>query len=110
MAWIEIPSEYLNEKGKVQLVELPEGSFCLVYDKDKWVAFSKKCPHAGAPLVAGWCEAGDIVCAYHRHRFSLATGRGAAGQGNYISLYPLRWEGDTLYIALKDSFFKRLLR
>jgi nitrite reductase/ring-hydroxylating ferredoxin subunit len=41
---------------------------------DAVVAFDDSCPHAGAPLSAGVCRNGEIVCSWHGFRFDAATG------------------------------------
>ena len=38
------------------------------------VAFDDACPHAGAPLSAGVCRDGEIVCSWHGFRFHSKTG------------------------------------
>lgn len=108
MEWVEIPAIYLQVQEKVQLVRLAEVSFCLVYHQGEWFAFSKKCPHAGAPLVDGWCEDGFVVCPYHRQKFNLHSGKGLVGQGNYITVYPLRFENGIGFVGLKKRFCKRV--
>lgn len=107
MKWVEIPEKFLNQ-DTIQLVKLPEKSFCLVLYEGRFVAFSRKCPHAGAPLEQGWCEGDHIVCAYHRQQFDLRTGKGKVGQGNYIEIYPTKYEGGKWYIGVKPPFWKKL--
>jgi len=41
---------------------------------DSIVAFEDACPHAGAPLSAGVCRDGEVVCSWHGFRFDAATG------------------------------------
>lgn len=109
MKWIEIPSHYLQDKDNIQLVSLPEKTFCLAYAQGSWVAFAKKCPHAGAGFTGGWCEGNEVVCPFHRRRFDLTTGKGAAGQGDYIDIYPLQQDGDRVSIGVAPGFWKKLL-
>jgi 3-phenylpropionate/trans-cinnamate dioxygenase ferredoxin subunit len=66
------------------------------------------CPHAGGILSGGWCKNGHIVCPIHRYEYSLQTGRGAIGQGDYIDIYPVEERVDGVYIGLKESFWKKL--
>lgn len=108
MAWVEIPAKYLKIKEGIRRAEVPGLSFCLVYYCERWIAFSKKCPHAGAPLEQGWLENGYIVCPYHRQQFDLETGSGAIGQGNFITIYPTEEINGRWNIQIKKSFFKRL--
>lgn len=108
MKWIDIPALYLQDKEKIQLVKLAEKTFCLTHVEGRWVAFSKKCPHAGASLADGWCESNEVVCPFHRHRFNLTTGKGAQGQGDYIDIYPIQENGDTVSVGFETGFWKKL--
>lgn len=108
MSWHEIPPAYLKNKAHIQLLNIAGKSFCLSYHQGQWVAFSAKCPHAGASLAGGWCEQGQVVCPFHRHSFDLKTGRGSIGQHNYITIYTLRFEEDKCSIFFKSSFWSRL--
>lgn len=108
MAWVEISEKYMIADGGIRQVAVAGLTFCLVFHEGSWVAFSKKCPHAGAPLQQGWCSDGFVVCAYHRQKFDLKTGKGTTGQGNYITIYPLREIENKWYIDVKESFLRRL--
>lgn len=108
MSWYEISTEYLQIKNRIQEVEIGGKKLCLLYDNNEWYAFSAKCPHAGASLVNGWCEEGHVVCPFHRHAFDLKTGRGKAGQNNYVAVYPVKLEGEKWMVYLKHSFWSRL--
>lgn len=108
MAWIEIPEKYLMKNNGIQKVSVTGLTFCLVFNEDRWIAFSRKCPHAGAPLDQGWCDDGMIVCPYHRQRFDLTTGKGAEGQGNYITIYPVAYIEGKWCIQVKPTFMQRL--
>ena len=59
---------------------------CIINENGVWRSFSRKCPHAGASFVSGWCEGDELVCSFHRHRFNLETGKGCEGQGNFIRI------------------------
>lgn len=108
MAWVEISPEYLRADGRIRQAMVPGLTFCLVYSEGGWVAFSRKCPHAGAPLDQGWCSDGYVTCPYHRQQFDLKTGRGLQGQGNFITIYPLKCVEDKWYIDVQDGLLKRL--
>jgi len=108
MQWVEIPKHYLTTPDQITLVKLPELHFCLIKSNSIWKAFSEKCPHAGAALSGGWCENGRIICPYHRHAFSLENGRGDAGQGNYMKLYPVKDEGGKMYVGVEKPWWKKI--
>ena len=107
MSWHNIPEPW-DTSGKIHLKNVAGTQFCLVFQNEQWFAFSKKCPHAGAPLVNGWCENGQVICPYHRQCFDLVTGKGDEGQGNFIRIYPTKMEGDKLFVDLPEGFLKRL--
>jgi len=99
--------------------EIPEGDFikqvlvagkklCLLRDQGKLHLIQNSCPHAGGILSGGWCDQGMIICPIHRYSYSLENGRGAAGQGDYIDIFPLREDKDGgLYAGFKQSLFRR---
>lgn len=108
MKWVEIPKEHLIEDGQIRLARVRGHSMNLLYRADKWIAFSSKCPHAGAPLSQGWCEDHFVICPYHRHKFDLETGKGAEGQGNFITIYPTKMESGIWFVALQESWWSKL--
>lgn len=83
---------------------------CLVRHWEKLYATSLRCPHAGADLSGGWCEAGRLFCPYHRHTFNLDTGKGDPGRGEYITIYPLEERDDGWFIGMKERWFDKLFR
>jgi nitrite reductase/ring-hydroxylating ferredoxin subunit len=53
----------------------------LFRDRGAIVAFDDACPHAGAPLSAGVCRDGQVVCSWHGFRFDARTGACALTSG-----------------------------
>lgn len=107
MNWVEIPAHFLST-DRIQRVALSGKTFCLAFWDGKYVAFSLKCPHAKAPLYQGWIAEGYVVCAYHRQRFDLQTGKGEVGQGNFIDIYPTKEIDNKWYVGLKKSFWQKI--
>ena len=107
MNWIRIfPTDIMNGADFIKKIDVSGKKLCAVKTGDKLFVVQYKCPHAGADLSQGWCTAGNIVCPYHRHEFDLTTGRGKAGQGNYIRTYPVEIREEGVYLGLKDSWWK----
>ena len=107
MNWIKIFSPAIMEGPDfIKEVKLSGKKLCIVKDGDQLFAVQNRCPHAGASLSGGWCINGSIVCPYHRHEFSLETGRGKAQQGNYLETFPVDFRTDGIYVGLKDSWWK----
>jgi nitrite reductase/ring-hydroxylating ferredoxin subunit len=99
--------------------ELPEGDFvkqivvagkklCLVREQGELYALQNTCPHAGGTLSGGWCEHRYLVCPIHRWSYDLKTGRGAAGQGDYINTYPIEQREEGLFVGVEQGWLKRL--
>jgi len=107
MNWIKIFSTDVFEGGDfVKKIDVAGKKLCSVKTGGKIFVIQNRCPHAGAELSMGWCSQGHIVCPYHRHEFDLTTGRGKAGQGNYINTYPTETRSDGIYVGLKKSWWK----
>jgi 3-phenylpropionate/trans-cinnamate dioxygenase ferredoxin subunit len=106
MKWVKLDIEF--PKGDfVETIKVDGRKLCLVRHQNKMHVLQNSCPHAGGILSGGWCKNGHIVCPIHRYEYNLETGRGAAGQGDYINIYPLEKRDDGFYVGLKESFWKR---
>jgi 3-phenylpropionate/trans-cinnamate dioxygenase ferredoxin subunit len=107
MKWFKIFGADVFDAGDfVRRVDVSGRKLCIVKTGADIFAVQNKCPHAGADLSSGWCSHGNIVCPYHRHEFDLTTGRGKAGQGNYINTYPVERRSDGIYVGLENSWWK----
>ncbi|MES2826818.1 MAG: Rieske (2Fe-2S) protein [Bacteroidota bacterium] len=108
MKWIKIEEE-LPVHDFVKQVKVDGKKLCLVKEDGIYYAVQNSCPHAGGILSGGWCKNGQLICPIHRWEYDLKTGRGAAGQGDYIEIYPLEKRKGLLYVGMKESLWKRLL-
>lgn len=107
MKWHKLDME-IPKEDFVKLIKLEGKKICLVKHENNLYAMQNTCPHAGGLLSGGWCKNGHIICPIHRYEYSLQTGRGATGQGDYIDVYPVEERADGVYIGLKESFWKRM--
>lgn len=109
MKWIKLTETAIPNTEGIHKVKIAGKHICIIRHGDQLHATSARCPHAGADLSAGWCDAGRLVCPYHRHAFHLGTGRGDAGQGNYITVYPLEERKDGWFIGINEGWLSKLL-
>lgn len=109
MKWIKLDDAHIPQEEGIRKVNIEGKWVCIIRHQDTVYATGVRCPHAGADLSGGWCEAGRVICPYHRHAFDLRTGRGDEGQGNYVRVYPLEQRGASLFIGVKESWWKSLL-
>lgn len=111
LTWHKI-AEHENEltfnAGKLLQMEIAGKQICLSKFKDRIVAFTAKCPHAGGSLVNGHVDAvGNIVCPLHRYKFSVDNGRNTSGEGYFLKRFPLEINSEGIFISLEEnkSFF-----
>mgnify|MGYP003574957771 CR=1 FL=1 len=107
MKWIKLAME-LPEDDFVKTVKVDGKKLCLVRHQNKLHALQNSCPHAGGILSGGWCKNGNIICPLHRYEYNLETGRGLAGQNDYVDVYPIEQREDGFYVGLPEGFWKRL--
>ncbi|WP_026898422.1 Rieske (2Fe-2S) protein [Daejeonella oryzae] len=113
LKWFRIFSlEVLNEPNFIKLLQVEGRKFCVVKVNQEFFAVQNRCPHAGADLTLGFCKEKKLICSYHRYEYDLETGRGAEGQGDYLTTYPVKVLEDGIYIGFKEkwTFFKKLFR
>lgn len=111
LKWVKIFSAgILKEKNFIKLVKIQGKKICVVKVNNDIFAVQNRCPHAGADLSLGFCKDKKLICAYHRYEYDLETGKGAEGQGNYLTTYPIKISDDGVYVGLKEKwiFFKKL--
>lgn len=107
LRWYKI-EEKIPEGDFILQIKVAAKKLCLIRHEQQLFLIQNTCPHAGGILSGGWCEKNEIICPIHRYSYSLTTGRGAAGQGDYIEIYPLRETAEGLYAGFKQSLFSRL--
>lgn len=110
MKWVKIADEAIPETDGIRKTKVAGKRVCMIRQGGQLHATSARCPHAGADLSGGWCEEGRLICPYHRHAFSLETGRGDPGQGDYITIYPLQERDGEWLIGMKESWLSKLFK
>lgn len=109
MQWHKIPFSDIPESNTIGKTRIAGKSLCVIRQGDIIHVTGAKCPHAGADLSGGWCEKGQLICPYHRHKFDLLTGKGAAGQYNYIRVYPVRRVSDEWFVGITSGWWRTLI-
>ena len=99
----QIPSE-----DSIRSISLGSKQVCIIYHAGKIFATQSYCPHAGGHFSGAWCKNGHLVCPIHRYEYNLETGRGLAGQGDYIHIYPTEIRADGLYVGFEESWWTKI--
>ena len=105
--WVKLELN-VPTKDFIMEIKAEHKELCLIRNEGVLYAVENTCPHAGGVLSDGWCSHGNVVCPVHRYEYSLATGRGAEGQGDYIYTYPVEQRADGIYIQIKPSWWRSL--
>jgi len=93
----EIP----HDSGK--LVTLGFLEIALFYVEGQVYATSNVCPHQGASLADGELKAGEIVCPWHRWCFNVRDGSSPLNPRLKIKTYPVKQEGEQIFVLVPES-------
>ncbi|AFV75193.1 Rieske 2Fe-2S domain-containing protein [Thermus oshimai] len=72
----------------------------LLHTGEEVFALEDLCTHDDGPLHEGEVEEGAIVCPRHGARFDLRTGRGTLPAPRPVKVFPVRVEGEVVYLDL----------
>jgi nitrite reductase (NADH) small subunit len=105
--------------GERKIVEIDGQSLGVFRVKDEFVAILNVCPHEFAPVCLGrvggttltsapgewrWGREGEILaCPWHGWEFELLTGKALFGNRPRLRLFPVKIEGDQIFVALTGS-------
>ncbi len=90
MPWTSLCDLDELEEGRGKYVEIGGFQIAVFLDAGEVYALDNTCPHAGAPMAAGWVENGCAVCPRHSWAFRLDTGDLRDMPGVTLKTYKLR--------------------
>jgi nitrite reductase/ring-hydroxylating ferredoxin subunit len=104
--WHKVTEHFVGSMGNIRIVEAGGVKFCTATFSGKVFAFARMCPHAGAPLDAGYIDRqGNVVCPLHGYRFNLQTGRESSGEEYFLRRWPVEIRTDGLYVGIEEGRF-----
>jgi 3-phenylpropionate/trans-cinnamate dioxygenase ferredoxin subunit len=84
-------------------VEVHRTPVCVVRSQGEVLALLDECSHAEVSLSDGEVEAGTVECWLHGSRFDLRTGKPTGLPATEaVPVYPVRVDGDDVYVAVKE--------
>ena len=99
----------LEQSGGLKELEFDGKKLVLTFHDGQFGALNNKCNHMGGPLAKGRLKKGCVECPWHYWEFNATTGEGCKGSAEPISSapgavprYPLKIEGDSLFIDLAN--------
>jgi nitrite reductase/ring-hydroxylating ferredoxin subunit len=63
--------------------------YCVARTPGQVVAFSRRCPHEGSDLAAGYVQGGSVYCPWHNLEIDLTTGQSPCRSLRAIHVVPL---------------------
>jgi len=104
MRWFRVLSSKSElPEGRVKTVTAGRKDVCLTHYEGRFSAFENKCPHQGGPLGEGSIEKGLLRCPWHGWDYHPCTGQPPAGYDDCLHSYPVKEEGDAIYVGLTDE-------
>ena len=99
--WIEVGTINDIPRQGARVVRGKEGDIAVFRtDKDEIFALRDKCPHKGGPLSQGIVHDKKVNCPLHNWNISLETGLAVAPDEGCAARYPIRLEGDRIFLSL----------
>jgi len=66
----------------------------------RYHAMDDRCPHRGALLSEGECKEGIVTCPWHAWQFDLQSGAYLENPDIQLKVYPVKEEGDKIFIQV----------
>jgi nitrite reductase (NADH) small subunit len=68
-------------------------------ENGQFYAMNFICPHSGGPISEGTIKDGIVECPWHAWRFHADTGLSTDEDGDHISVYECKVEGDQVLVG-----------
>jgi nitrite reductase (NADH) small subunit len=100
--WIAIGNLADIPQTGARVVQTPQGNIALFRTGDNQVfALGDKCPHRGGPLSQGMVHGHRVTCPMHGLNIDLESGNAVAPDKGCTPHYPVRLEGEVIYLSLE---------
>jgi nitrite reductase/ring-hydroxylating ferredoxin subunit/alkylhydroperoxidase/carboxymuconolactone decarboxylase family protein YurZ len=86
--------------GGGHLAEVGGKAIALFAYEGEVFAVNNRCLHRGGSLAEGSVAGGLVTCPLHGWRFELRTGQCPARPGAVLETYPVRREGDQIFVGI----------
>ncbi|HEB95755.1 MAG TPA: nitrite reductase small subunit NirD [Sedimenticola thiotaurini] len=87
-----------------RVVQIPDGEIALFRTSDDQVfALRNRCPHRQGPLADGMVHGHRVTCPLHNWILELESGEAVAPDVGCAPRYPVRLQGDVVYLSLRPA-------
>lgn len=94
------PKSELPAAGEAKELLCAGKVICVANVNGALSALDNICLHRGGPLGQGFLEGDKIVCPWHGWQFDTATGQVGHNPASRTTVYPLKVEGDDVWVDL----------
>ncbi len=102
--WLRACATAEVAQDQPKAVTVGETPVALVLHDGEYYAIHDVCSHANVALSEGEVVGGEIECWLHGSMFDLKTGRPSCLPATEpVPVYPVKVEGDDLYVAVKEA-------
>ncbi|MBW9274705.1 MAG: nitrite reductase small subunit NirD [Candidatus Thiodiazotropha sp. (ex. Lucinisca nassula)] len=101
--WIEIG--YMHEIPRLgsRVIKAAQGNIAIFRNSnDEIFALGDKCPHKGGPISEGIVSGRTVTCPLHNWRIQLDNGIAVAPDEGCTNTYPVKIEGNLIYLELNS--------
>ncbi len=90
------------QDGSIRKITIANRPIVLVRSADRVYAVIDRCPHMGAYLSDGKCSTtrNEIICPWHRYRFSLETGASVTNPELKVGMFPVSLENGDVLVSM----------
>lgn len=101
MTWIRMAKVGdLEVGGKGCTTSVNNEEIALFRTAEGFRAVQNSCPHRGAPLAGGHLEGQELMCPWHGWSFNVRSGECITSPEQPIRTYPVRVDGDDVYVEV----------
>ncbi len=91
-------------EGEMEVFEVDDREVLIVHSAGGIVrAFDPVCPHQDHPLIEGELRECVLTCSAHLWQFNVVSGEGVNPTGVKLKSYPVRIDGDVVYVSFANS-------
>ena len=102
--WIEVGTVSDIPKDGARVVKTPLGDIAVFRNlQDEIFALRDKCPHKGGPLSQGIIYGRTVACPLHNWSIALETGIAVAPDEGCAASFPVRVDGEKVFLSLTPS-------
>jgi len=93
----------LPPEGEAREFEINGKTICIANTGQGCAAMDNVCVHRGGPLGQGVVDGNKVICPWHGWMFDANTGASSHDASVRVRVYPLKIEGDEVFVASDDE-------